>query len=281
MPNHKPAPLMVDGKPHYSLSSYDPVSVTVTVPYPTDEDVAFALATMIRQVGGTSETATNPDWLKEHFGTESTEELAAAVRAEVVRAGQEMAEEQKATACMQELAKRLNQSVPAAYVEDAKQHVAATFFQQMAASGVSPEDFQAQSGVPLQRLDAMFAEQAREMAEEEAAIDAFAAKRKVVAEQNEWAELLGMDEDDFAQLLDQARAARQVESLRLAATRAKAVSLLVEECDCTYHHETEEEARTRVARFGAGLDPLSGGMGGADGAGPAGPDDDHPHLTLV
>lgn len=280
MPIQKPAPLMVDGKPHYSLSSYDPVSITVVVPLATDEDVSFALATMVRQAGGTPESLQDAAWLKDNFGTDSVDELAAAVQNEVVRANQEMAEEQKAMLCGQELAKRLNQSVPAAYVQEAQEHVAMTFFQQMAAQGISPQDFQAASGVTPDRLDDLFAVQAREMAEEEAALDAFASHRKIVAEEGEWADLLGLPAAEFESLLSQAKASHQVDALRLAATRAKAMGVLVEECDCTYHHETEEEAKARVARYGAGPD-FPGATGMPAGPAPQGSGDDRPHLTLV
>ena len=43
----KPLPLMADGKPYYTLSSYDPVSVEVLVPLVTDDDIDAAIGDSI------------------------------------------------------------------------------------------------------------------------------------------------------------------------------------------------------------------------------------------
>jgi len=37
MPIQKPAPLMIDGRAHYTLSSVEPIKIEVTVPFVTDE----------------------------------------------------------------------------------------------------------------------------------------------------------------------------------------------------------------------------------------------------
>ena len=63
----KPQPLMVGDKAYYTLSSYDPVQVKVTVPLVTDADVTFALATLLAQMEATPEQLSDHEWFAQHF----------------------------------------------------------------------------------------------------------------------------------------------------------------------------------------------------------------------
>ena len=63
----KPQPLMLGDKAHYTLTSYDPVTITVQVPFTTDEDVEFALDTVLQRMGATPEKLSDSAWLAEHF----------------------------------------------------------------------------------------------------------------------------------------------------------------------------------------------------------------------
>ena len=80
----KPQPLMLGDKAHYTLSSYDPVTITVNVPFTTEEDVDLALDGVLRQMGATRENLADSAWLAEHFqGISDAETLRQVIRSQV------------------------------------------------------------------------------------------------------------------------------------------------------------------------------------------------------
>ena len=89
----------------------------------------------------------------------------------------------------------------------------------------------------------------RTMAEQNAAIDAFAQERKLKVEDDELPQALGMGMSEANDLIDQAREAGQLEMLRQMAVRVKAMRIVVTECSCSYQMESAEEAAARVAEF--------------------------------
>lgn len=245
----KPAPLMLGGKAYYTLTSYDPVPVNVTVLRVTDTDIDFAVASLLATSGGTDADLDDPAWLKEHTpGMSSRDELRAYIRTQLEQLNASMVEEQKQTACAEELARRLKQAVPKSVVAEVRQGVQMSFAQELAQSGITPEQFMAQSGATSAALQASFDEQALRIAEQEAALDSFARERKISVDESEFAQLLGIPAEHYDEFIKQAKAAGQFDRLHDAALHAKAMSAVVSECECTYHHESEEEAAQRIAQ---------------------------------
>ena len=250
MPIDKPLPLMVGNKAYYSLTSYDPVEIEVDVPYTSEEDIQIGIEMTVADLGGTMADLDNPDWVAEHFdGLTTRQQVVAAMRQQVDGMNAQMAEEQKVGKCVEALSARLGQSIPPQHLEQARQAVQMRFTQQLQAEGITPDQFLARSGATMAQLDAMFDQQAHQMCEGDAALSAYAHEKKLKVDEHEYGRLLGLSPDDLKTVMEQARAAGQLDELREAALRSKAAQIVVAECSCTYNHETPEQARRRIAQF--------------------------------
>lgn len=224
----KPEPLILDGRAHYTLTSYDPVSVEIEVPSVTEEDVNGALRLTIMQAGGGPERMHDDAWIREKFdGIHGIAELKTAVRKELQLYSEQMMEQQKMTACASALAQRLMQRVPLDHIARTREAVEAAFYQSLEQSGVNEAMFLAQSGMSHSDLQFVFDQQAKETAEQDAAISAWADNRKLQVTDDEVYQILGIpnlsDVDD-------------IEEARQAARKLKALSVVVAECSCTYRH---------------------------------------------
>lgn len=246
----KPLPLMVGNKAYYSLTSYDPVEITVEVPYTSEEEVAYALEMTVGDMGGTPADLDDPAWLAAHFeGMSTRAEVLEAMRQELRTMNAQMAEQQKLGKCVEALTERLVQRVPAEHIAQAKEAIQARFTQQLQADGLTPSQFIARSGTSPDQLEAMFDRQARQMAEGDAALSAYAHEKKLKVDEHEYERLLGLPAKDLKTVMDQARAVGQLDELREAALRSKAAQIAVAECSCTYEHETPEHARVRMLQY--------------------------------
>lgn len=263
----KPEPLIIGGRAQYTLTSYEPVVIEVDVPYTTEEDIEYALQIMVMQEGGSPANMHDDAWIREHFeGIEGLDELRVVMGEQVRGLNAQMAEQQKAAKCMEVLAGRLVQRVPRAQVAQARTALVQNLAMSLRQDGLSEADFLAQTGMSHHDLEAMFDQQAEEAAQEEAAIDAWIASRKLVVNDDELPRLLGLPVADVEKTLADARAAGGLASLRQAALRAKALETIVAECRCTYHHETPAEAHVRVAHMRAEQEEILREMGAAPGS---------------
>lgn len=280
----KPQPLMVDGKPHYTLTSYDPVEIEVYVPSATDDDVEMMLDTLLRSAGAGREVLSDANWLKQHFGTDDLDDIREAVRVQVVDGSYESVERQRQTLCAEALAERLGQSVPPAQLAEVRRSIEGSLRAQIQASGMRLDDFLAQMGTTQVGLDSTLDEQAHSVAEQDAALGAFAQARKLTVEEGDYPRLLHMPASQCQALVEQARAIGQEEQIRDSALHNHALEVVVAECVTHYHYETPEEARERAAQMramgrrggaagnpGSGREPMAGGspFGGPVAGGPA------------
>ena len=257
----KPAPLMVNGKAYYTLTSYEPVSIEVEVVRATDEDVEYAIETLLAQSGSTRADLRRPAWYTQHTeGVSNEQELREAIRAELEQLNAEYAEQQKAALAVQALTSRLRQAVPTDVVERIAEGLFYSFAQQLSMEGISPDDFAARTGTTLDEVVATFDERARQIAEQEAALDAYARDKKITVSEEEFPVLLGIPEEQFAEVLKGVRAAGSYGEMRDAALHAKAAAQLVSESACTYRLESPEEAQARVRQvraMGAQLEQIA------------------------
>ena len=244
----KPAPLVVNGKALYSLSSYDPVEVEVIVPFTTEDEVDLAVAHMVGEEGGTQANLRDPNWIAKHFeGIRSADELRRVVRARVREMNEGFAEEQKRDKCMIALADRLEQRVLDETLAMVRAGIENNFKQRAAVNRMTLDDFIAQGGVSRADFDAMLDSQALQTAQIDAALDAYAREKKLFIADQEVAGYLGMNPSDAKELIRQAKAAGRYDDVKAAALHAKAGDAVVAECSCTYHHESEQEAAERLA----------------------------------
>ncbi|NLH91377.1 MAG: hypothetical protein GX481_02765 [Atopobium sp.] len=241
----KPTPLMVGGKAYYTLTSYDPVSIEVKVPRVTDDDVTSAFDSMVTQSGGDVSSAKDPSWLKQHFGTDDMKQIRATIHAQVTDANYELLNQQREQACATELAKRLAQCVPASHVAEVRRQMAANLAQQIQASGMGTDQFLAKMGIGHTGLEALLDRQAQSIAEQEAALGAFAQEKKLGVTEEDYPRLLHISASRCQKLLVKAKSIGQTEQLHDSALHNRALEIVVAESKCSYSHETVEEAATR------------------------------------
>lgn len=246
----KPLPLMVGNKAYYSLTSYDPVEIEVDVPYTSNEDIQYGLQMTVADLGGTAASLEDPAWVAEHFdGMTTKQQVVEAMRQQMVAMAAQVAEQQKVGKCVEALSARLCQSIPPQHLEEARQAIRMRFTQQLQEEGITPDQFLARSGTSMAQLEAMFDRQARQMAEGDAALSAYAHEKKLKVDEHEFGRLLGIPAEQVDEVVRQARAAGQYDELKEAALRSKAAQIVVAECSCSYNHETPEQARRRMAQY--------------------------------
>lgn len=223
----KPEPLVIDGRPYYTLTSYEPVTVEVDVHDITEEDVEQAMAFAIAQNGGGPDRLNDDAWIRDKFeGMHGAAELKSTIRSEMEAANQEMMEGQVAVACASELAKRLVQRVTAEQVAAIRQDIEQSFEVTLAEQGATIDLVLAQTGGSRAELDAMFDKQATQTAEQEAAVSAWAQKMGVT-----------VSDDELALMIGGPVPAGQEEKLRAMAIQSRAMHMIMDECSCTYTHD--------------------------------------------
>lgn len=263
----KPQPMKIGDKYYFTLSSYEPVSVEVVVPMITETDVDYALATIVAHDGGAPNNLTD-EWVAEHYdGITSVDELRQTLRAQVAQMNEGYAEDSKHAKCLEELASRLVQAIPAELVEVYEDVLRAQFAEDVAAEGLSEGELLAQVGSNKAEIESVFREQAEAMAAQFAALDAFADERKLTVADDEIAKLLALPAESAEEIVQDAREHGQIEQVRTAALRNKASDVVCAECSCTYHHETPEEANKRaeeIKRFTQMREEMGQGQAGAE-----------------
>lgn len=276
----KPDPLIIGGRAHYTLTSYDPVTIEVDVPQVTDEEVELALQSVVMQNGGGPAELADDAWVRKTFeGMHNAAELRESLRAEIMDMNAKMTMDQKSAKCAQELSRRLVQRVPDKQValvrEELEQQMMASFEMQ----GLSADDFFAYAGMRREDMARMLDEQARESAANVAAVDAWADYKKVEVQEFELAPLMGVSFDAVDDFLATVRESGQMEQVKLVARQQKAMQDIVAECNCTYNHETASEAAARVERMRFEQQMMQQRMGARNDGSSSG--NDHPHLKLV
>ena len=264
----KPQPMQIGGTYHYTLSSYDPVEIEVDVMHVSDADVERSFRSLVAEQGGDAETADDA-WVAEHFEGLDAAGLRAELRRELETYSSAYAEEQKPARCAQALAKRLGQAVPdqvvAAYERMLRERLAA----ELREGGSSLDELSGRLGAAT---DEALRAQARDLAEQDAALDAFVAEKRLKVADEEIPGLLRIPADKADEVMRDAEEHGATGELRRAALQAKAVRSLVAECACTYRHETPEEAARRDEAYDQALraaqarEDLERGISGDDGA---------------
>ena len=230
--------LIIDGVAHYTLTSYDPVSIEVDVPPVTDADIDQAMQMSVAQLGGTPASLNDDAWIRENFeGVNNAIELHEALREQMLFMNEQYAEEQKTVRCSIELGRRLMQRVSTKRVSEVRRMIDAMFQASLKADGVTMEQFLAQSGMRRDEFENMLDMRAQSEAETEAALDAWVEHFGMTVEDDELPGLLGIDPEQAEQFLKQMHATGDIKDARTAALRSKALAQVVNECECTYHHE--------------------------------------------
>lgn len=245
----RPQPQQSHGGYAYTLSSDEPVSITVRRVRVTDVEVEEALRDLVSYHGGTLEGLTD-EWVTANVRDVATvDELRPYVRRQLEAMYAEAAERSKPDLCVRKLAERLEQSVPEEELARARQIVRAAMERDLSEGGLDVAGFLSMSGMSDTAFEAMVDQEALALAEREAALEAFVAMRGLTVDETEYPGLLGLSPADTRRMLSDMRANGQEAYVRRAALHAKAMRTLAEECMCSYETETEALAQLRVAQY--------------------------------
>ena len=155
----------------------------------------------------------------------------------------------KAEPCVTELAKRLEQSVPAQLVQTASDSLIQGYQQYTQQQGLPLEAVLSGMGMSPEDFQAMLANQAIELATQEAALDAFADEYAIVADESELPSVLEVSPTMAKQIIEDARAHNALDDLLRAAVRTKVRNILAAEAEVTYEHESAKDAEKRVEQM--------------------------------
>ncbi len=244
-PRHDP--LMIDGKPYYTLINYDPVSIEVTILTVTDREVDELLDQIATQAGGTPESLNDAEWVASKFNGATLKDLHDSLKNEMSQFNRDGAEQQKPVLCASELAKRLCQNVPEKFVEEYRERLEKQFSDELAQSGATLSLFLAQTGMLRTEFDSMMLRQAHDLAEQEAALHAYASAKKIKVDSSELPRLLNVSPEQIDEVLKQAKEEGIYDQLIDSALLNKTVQSVIAEANCSYHFETEAEADARLA----------------------------------
>lgn len=245
----KPFPSHIGDLYLFSLSSYDPVQIEVVVPRVTEVDIDYAIEATLDSMGLGNERLTDALVAEKLENVNTIAELREVARKQVGEANMQLVEGSKADRCATELAKRLNEAVPPELVEQVRGVMRRAFEHDLAAEGLTMDEFIEQMGATQEMMDDLFASQAEEAIQEEAALDAYAREKKIGIRDDELAEALELSPKEFDQICLQAQKAGAMDSLRIDALRAKVANILADECSCIYKNESEEDAQSRMEQF--------------------------------
>ena len=237
----KPLPMQIGNTYYYTLSSYDPVDIEVTVMNVTDADIDFAFSSLVVEHKGDPNTVDDA-WSKEHFDGLTLAELRSALRQQLEQAASERAEQEKAIRCTEVLAQRLQQSVPQNVLRSYESNLSYLATEELRQAGSSIDEPSKLDEDLMQGIQI----QARALAERDAALDAYANKKKLTLDDSEIAGLMYLSQEDYQELIEKLPSQNDMQYIRESALREKVRRVLVAECKCNYHHETAEEAAKRA-----------------------------------
>lgn len=251
MPN-KPEPLFIDGHYHYTLSSYEPVEVTLTIPHLTDEEVGYGIAGIVAERGWNDDDLPTDAWIAENVeGINTLAELQQAVREELEQINARYVESTKAGLCAEELARRVEQRIPAESIERARDTVRQGFEMQAMQNGVDLAQLLAASGMSEHDFEHAVSEEAQALAEQDAALDAIVDEYAIYVDETELPGILGMSPKDAKALIEETRKHGDYEDMMAFARRRRALESVIRDASFAEEHETAEQAARRVAEMRA------------------------------
>ncbi len=241
----KPEPIRLGDRYLYTLSSYEPVKIEVKVESPSDAEIDLTLESLAIDAGADVEALTD-EWVREHVGAPSLDELKASLARERDRAVASRAEEARYTAAINELAKRLGQKVPEGEIARYRAMLLRSNELDAGALGLSLDDLLNKLGTSRAEFDRTLEEQARLAAERDAALSAFASERKLSVDETEIPYLMGQDPVRGAAYLEQAKRQGALAGIRAQCLVTKAARVVATEATCVYVPESPEDTAKRL-----------------------------------
>ncbi len=277
----KPQPIRLGDRYLYTLTSYAPVEVEVTMELVTEEDIDLTLESLADEAG-VALADVDDEWVRAHaVGAGTVAELRERIREDRLQQARRLAERDKQERASEALAERLGQALPADEVARYRAMLLRSNELDAGRMGLALDDLLARSGLSRSAFDATLDQEAEVMASREAAFSAFASERKLKVDDSEIPFLLGLSAAETRELLESARRSGGFEDLRRQCLITKASHVVAAECTCAYREETPEEAHERGQRLRDAFErikvlretsPAPGSEGGKGGSPAGGPD---------
>lgn len=243
-------PVIINGVPHYTLTSYVPVTVVIPVTTVDNTYIDNAVTASVVEAGGSLQSLFDNEWINEKFPqAHSFQELRDSIKQQLDEMNDKTTEQRKMNACANALAERLNEQVPQSDISLIRVRLQQSVQSGIEEREVSVADFLARTNKTEEEMEEWLDKTAIQVANQRAALSALADERKITVENEEIAELNGYPKEEAAQLMNMARMRGQLGLLRQNAMIIKALKLLVAECSCTYDYNDTQNLSELMNEF--------------------------------
>ena len=190
------------------------------------------------------------EWVKDTLGFEDVADLRERVADSIKEQKEDVLPRMKESACLIELAKRLDVEVPAAVQEQTEAKLLQDFFSQLQNQGASFDAYLQQNGITADQFKADVKQQAADTAKQDMALDAWAAHFELkVTEEEVLEEFEKSGAKDPKALLKEWREGGRLYLVREALLRSHAVLDVMEKAKVTEYDPAEEaEAEKKAAK---------------------------------
>lgn len=127
----------------------------------------------------------NDEFAKKNMGFETLKELKEQIKNQVEQEKARMLPVLKENKCMEELGKRLDVELPKSVCEKKEQQLLQDFFTQLQQNGMTFDMYLQQQNIDADKFKADLKKQAKDVAKQDAALDAYAANKKIKVSQEE------------------------------------------------------------------------------------------------
>lgn len=187
------------------------------------------------------------EFAKKNMGFETLKELREQIKTQVALEKERMIPLLKENKSLDELAKRLKGDVSKAVCEKKEAQLLQDFFAQLQQAGMTFDMYLKQQGLDADKFKADLKKQAKDVAKQDAALDAYAAKKGIVATKAEVEEEFKHgDPKNWEKLMEEWRKRGELHVVRQAISRMKAAKDLVENAEVTTEDEKPKAAAKKT-----------------------------------
>lgn len=184
------------------------------------------------------------EFAKKNMGFDTVKELREQIKAQVAQEKARMLPLLQENRSLDELAKRLKEEVPKQVCEKKEAQLLQDFFGQLQQAGMTFDQYLASQNLDADKFKADLKKQAADVAKQDAALDAYAEKKGLLATDKEVeAEFKNGDPQNWEKLYEEWRSRGELHIVRQAITRMKAAKDLVDNAEVKVEGEKKPAAK--------------------------------------
>ena len=246
---HKPEAVKQNGTYNYTLSSYSPLHVEVTIPYILDSDVEITAQNFLTDINPNKEEVTD-EWLKDHLDDiDSFDKLYSSVREQLELLNEKFVKDQVRTKCITQLTLLLEQKVPTKEIEAMQQVLLAKQAETLQSQDITKQQYAEANDTTTEDINNALYNYAATLLEQQAALDAFIKHEDIACFDFEVALKLQITEEQVKALASNDVATSALDQIRQDIKRDKAANKAVHDATVSYLEETKEEALAHKAHL--------------------------------